>query len=398
MDFEKENIKSQYLGFLINGANLSELCALTARFMENPVVILIPTKTIIAHSPDFSADLIEEFTNSGKHITVQEIETEEKAFNEALITGQAGIYHWRYSRYNHLSCGCIYNKTHVAMLDCPIINGLPDRSKMDIFEFSAQVFVTALQINGYVSRNIKQPMQEFLTVLLNGAENQKTYVRNMNFKTIPSFQLIWLAPKKTKISFMQLFSQLSNFCSAQRNWWCVEHDAGFVLLLDAAENAALGKLHKTVGQHLQICVSDVFDDLKEIGDQLQLTQLALFYANKNPSSDSIVNVDSYKAIIAYTYAFENSKLDIFDSNILRTIRQYDKEHNSHYIETLVACYRYRMDFDEISRKLYLHKNSIRYRVQRLKELFGVDFQNIPQAVNLYLTLWARECETKETLI
>ena len=394
MELEIENIKSQYLVLLINGANLPELCALTARIMENPVVILIPTKTIIAHSPDFSSDLIEEFTNSGKHITSQEIEAEDKAFNEALATGQAGIYHWQYSRYNHLSCGCIYNKTHVAMLDCPIIIDMPDRRKMDIFEFAAQVFATALQINGYVSENMKQPMQEFLTVLLNGAENQKIFVRKTNYKTIPRFQLVWLAPNKTKLSVVRLFSQLRDFCAAQHNWWCVEHDAGFVLLLDAAENAALGKLHEAVGQHLQICVSDEFDDLKEIGDHLQLAQLALFYANKDLSSDSIVNVDSYKAIIAYTYALDNSKLNIFDSNILRTIRQYDKKHNSHYIETLKACYRYRMDFDEISRKLYIHKNTIRYRVQRLKELFDVDFQDIPQAVNLYLTLLAKESEIK----
>jgi hypothetical protein len=396
MEPEIENIMSKYAVLLINGANLPELCTLTSLIMENPVVILIPTKTIIAHSSDFSSDLVEEFTSSGKHMTLQENEAEYTAFNEALATGKAGIYHWRYSRYNHLSCGCIYKKNHVAMLDCPIINDMPDRRKMDIFEFAAQVFVIALQINGYISENIKQPMEEFLTVLLNDTENQKKYVRKAYYYTIPRYQLVWLAPNKTNLSVMQLFSQLRDFCAAQRNWWCVEHDDGFVLLLDAAENAALGQLHKAVGQHLQICVSDEFGDMKEIRDHLQLAQLALFYVNKSlysdSSSDSIVYVDSYKAIIAYTYALENSKLNIFDSNILRTIRQYDKDHNSQYIETLKACYRYRMDFDEISRKLYIHKNTIRYRVKQLKELFDVDFQDIPQTVNLYLTLLVKEYE------
>ena len=392
MNPEIENIKSQYLNLLVNGANLSELCTLTAKFVANPVAILITSNSIIASSPDFSADLIEEYTNSGKHITVQEIEAEEKTFNEVLITGHTGIYIWRYSRYNHMSCGCIYNKTYVAWLDCPIVNDLPNRLKMDIFEIAAQVFVIALQINGLVRRNMQKPMQEFLTVLLNGSVNQNIYIRKMINMTIPRFQLIWLSPKNNKPSYTQLFSQLTDFCAKLPNWWCVDHDAGFVILLDAAENTALGKLHKTVGQHLRICVSDEFNDLKEIGDHLQLTQMALFYANKNPSSDNIINVDSYKAIIAYAYAFDNSKLNIFNSDILRTIHQYDKEHNSRYLETLEACYRYRMDFDEISRKLYLHKNTIHYRVKRLKELFGVDFQDIPQAANLYLALQVGERE------
>lgn len=48
---------------LTNGADLVQLYELTAELCGIPVGITLPTRTLIAHSADYSEELLEEYTD-----------------------------------------------------------------------------------------------------------------------------------------------------------------------------------------------------------------------------------------------------------------------------------------------------------------------------------------------
>lgn len=389
-NFTLETVKCQYLKLLNEGADLTKLCTQTAHYIGNPVALSIHTKTILAMSPDYSEDLLEENMLFRKHSSDQEITALDKTFNEDFVTGKARVYLWPYCRHKQINCGCVFNNTIIAVLIVPIVNEMPDQLRMDVCEIAAQVFVTALQLNGYFQKNEYKPMQQFLNGLLNGTisrDYQMMFFRGSDNETINRFRVIWLEGVNRKD---QLKSKVMDFCASRKNWWCVSYFEGYVILLDAAYADAVGQLQSAVRGHLRICASDEFSDLNETKTQVNLARLALHYASLDDNSEDIVYVDEYKAHLAYAYAYVNSGMDIFQNNTVEAIDQYDNAHNTKYLETLKAYLRFNQDCGKMAKNLYLHKNTIVYRMKRLNELFNVDFTDCRQLVNLYLSLWIKE--------
>lgn len=74
--------------------------------------------------------------------------------------------------------------------------------------------------------------------------------------------------------------------------------------------------------------------------------------------------------------------------LIEPLETYDREHNSDLIRTLRAFFAANANASEAADRLYLHRNSLPYRLSRIGELTGVDLKDHRVRLALQLGLLA----------
>jgi purine catabolism regulator len=69
------------------------------------------------------------------------------------------------------------------------------------------------------------------------------------------------------------------------------------------------------------------------------------------------------------------ELESFCSEILGTLIEYDRAQKSNLIETLSAYFSQRGNLTQTARALHLHRNSLLYRIRRIREITHWDLTN-----------------------
>lgn len=132
-----------------------------------------------------------------------------------------------------------------------------------------------------------------------------------------------------------------------------------------------------------------------------------------PTVKSAIDIlDSYVgvlAIISVSSAFDNpTRLLNYDSMIWTKLinsipidvakefvsKVYSKsvqvELGEEYRETILAFFENDLNISETSRKLFVHRNTLVYRLDKIKKLTGLDISKFEQAVKLYFTILLKQ--------
>ena len=80
-----------------------------------------------------------------------------------------------------------------------------------------------------------------------------------------------------------------------------------------------------------------------------------------------------------------NSVDIIHPSII-AIEEYDAANKTEYLKTLRMWLINKMDYSATAKALYLHRNSLYYRMQQIENLFGIDLNNMDTNVQLYLNL------------
>ena len=81
----------------------------------------------------------------------------------------------------------------------------------------------------------------------------------------------------------------------------------------------------------------------------------------------------------------------YAKDILKTTEDYDIENNSHLLNTLQVYIETNCDLTATAEKLSQHKNTIRYRLNKIKDLTGLDYKNFTDLEQLSLALRIYQC-------
>lgn len=65
---------------------------------------------------------------------------------------------------------------------------------------------------------------------------------------------------------------------------------------------------------------------------------------------------------------------------------YDAQNNTEYLRTLRTWLQQKMDYSATAKVMHLHRNSLYYRMQRIRDLFFLDLEDMDTDVQLYLSL------------
>lgn len=128
---------------------------------------------------------------------------------------------------------------------------------------------------------------------------------------------------------------------------------------------------------LSICCSDSFTELLHLPDYYKRNDRAIQLAEYTRDSSVVISYDSYKFIDMALCAvdYEEESLNSFVSEQINSILAYDKENGTDYFHTLHVFLQSDRSFVLAAKKLFTHKNTVAYRIGRMKELFNLDLSS-----------------------
>ena len=112
----------------------------------------------------------------------------------------------------------------------------------------------------------------------------------------------------------------------------------------------------------------------------------LDYLNEKGKGGALAFAEDYTLLLTLRTAAE--KGTVFDRDV-KKIAEYDKENSGELCLTLYTYLCCRHSLKDTCERLYTHRNTVLYRIRRIKEFFGIDTDN-PELCIMYLLQAALE--------
>lgn len=90
------------------------------------------------------------------------------------------------------------------------------------------------------------------------------------------------------------------------------------------------------------------------------------------------------------YMSDISTLKVFCNEMLGPILDFDTSHNAKLIETLRVLFDKNMDLKTVAEELFVHVNTLKYRIGQVEELMNIDFRKFETRVNLFVAIKLRD--------
>ena len=141
------------------------------------------------------------------------------------------------------------------------------------------------------------------------------------------------------------------------------------------------------------CASDVFKDpIRDFRIRIYLSrneQVLDYLCVRNWDRDKgLFFYDAFKLVALCRSALEDDKRLGKNQFVCRTalrIHSYDCKHDTEYLRTLLGYLNSRFSLSSTCKILHIHRNTVIYRIERLKTMFGVDFDSPWDCFNLLLS-------------
>jgi purine catabolism regulator len=106
-------------------------------------------------------------------------------------------------------------------------------------------------------------------------------------------------------------------------------------------------------------------------------------------ADSTVTFDSMGIYQLLIQLDDEPAAERFSTQIVGPLVAYDKRHRSSLVETIIAYFSHHGNVSQTAEALYIHRNTLSYRLDRIQELTDQDLENPDErlALQLALKLW-----------
>lgn len=101
----------------------------------------------------------------------------------------------------------------------------------------------------------------------------------------------------------------------------------------------------------------------------------------------LVLCDKYK-LVQLISGIPRKQLEFYCTDVVMKIREYDRHNHTDYLKTLFHYLHTGRSVQQTAQHLFIHRNTVTYRIDRIKELFHIDFQNTYDNTQNYLSCLA----------
>lgn len=144
-------------------------------------------------------------------------------------------------------------------------------------------------------------------------------------------------------------------------------------------NVAIDKLTVNIG------IGGLWNELKDfkksVGDAHRVLRLLKSNGLKNA-------VRYYENVGVYKLFFEinnQSEMEKFYLNSLKNLMEYDNKNATELIETLEAYIDEGGNLNRTSEKLFIHKNTLKYRIKRIEDISKCDLKDVNELFDFYIS-------------
>ena len=113
---------------------------------------------------------------------------------------------------------------------------------------------------------------------------------------------------------------------------------------------------------------------------------ALSFSMLSQSSKEIAHFDDLGVYrILFDYKNREELFQLYRDTV-GVISEYDKRNQTEYLQTIRVYFAQNYSINNTAKKLFVHYNTILYRLNKIKMLFGIDLGNEEERINLYVSL------------
>lgn len=392
---DRSTAKQALLEALLSDAGLKNLTQTASTVMGNPVLVVDPVYRYAARG-GFELDDADDSPFAA--ITRAELSEGDMLQDEAVryiierdldekIARSTGPL----IRYNDMFClntmtGAI--KVHGTCLGRAMMierNHAFGDSDREVFEFFVRLLAQELQKGGFLSLGGPQQGPYFLSRLLDDEiPNPITCTRKMQlvgFAPLPALYVVCLLKKDSQIEARDAESIRGQLQPLLHHSLITMYEGELVALvsrppstqLPLADEAILARV--AAANNLFVGISNEFSQATDVRSHLNQARAAIRYGSTFTKILEDTHVYRY---CEYTYM---EMLDICNDHInlmnychpaIWALWEYDQSHDSELVETLFAFIQHSCNTARTAAILSLHKNTLLYRLNRIKEITGND--------------------------
>ncbi len=160
---------------------------------------------------------------------------------------------------------------------------------------------------------------------------------------------------------------------------------------DENESASLvNRLLKASGGKIQIGIGSMAESKKEIITSYQQAKRAIFVGSKlQPNQSQYDYKDYYLEIMLEKLSQDNQERKMF-SFYQKMIVEGKK---GELVQTFKAYIKENGELNKVAESLFIHRNTLRYRLEKITELTGKDPRNIMDLIELYIAMLINDMKT-----
>lgn len=390
----------QLLRASVNSSDLNDLADCAAKILGNPIIFLDTSYNIVGHSDN--KDIEDKAWNESialgylSNEVTKEVIRRYRKFYIKISTNNPFEAVLKSSRYKWVVSNSYFKRHFCGTFDMLCVNEFNMESEIDIntIKIVSDMFAKSMISNENNSMNDIVPYEDVFKDLINGNIKNKILLKNIIVNTelehVKNFVLISIYFEVFVHSIVTAFRNKLKFIFYHS--WIFYHEDCLLILIE--KNRILEKWDKEYMEldgllrifSAKACVSDKFEDLSYLYDYYQKNKRAIKFSKELKNPEVLISYSQYKfwdMVNAAVKSMPRKDIKQFVDERILKIREYDKINDTNYFITLMTFLSNNKSYVLTASKLYAHKNTIIYRISRLKEMYDLNFEDQETIFSLY---------------
>lgn len=372
---------------LLSGASARVLIDAAEDILGNPVAFIDLNQNEPLLSKGYPQDDIDDKIYRRRNISLDEYQKDTSYVTALSLTGQPHIIAWPNIRRRRMICGSIIGGRHLGGIRLPDMGHPLEELDTELVIETAKVMGMAMVLGGWPSGSGQGDGQSFLWSILNGQANPSFLANRMIYPLFPEgclFCMLWYRPsfiKKPTIGDPDFLRLIDSRCYTPA-------DDGYAVLTDYH---ALLQNREAIEeeirqQNLLVACSDSFTSVNDIFEQFKTAQAVYSYAQAASQTCGLAFYDDYRLFHMLDHIKREPEASRYIHSRIPFLRDYDRDNGTEYLATIRSYLDCNRNIAQTAETLCIHKNTVFYRLSRLKNDFGLDLEDSKTLVCVYCSL------------
>ena len=408
---QRELIEKHYLdlvSLLARGASIGEIEKFGNMLLQNPMIITDETFKVLAYSQEYSVtdpvwdEIIKNQYSPSELVSKTDVNHFWKRLGDSNLplfvddTAFRGCTRRAVARMKSGS----NTKGYIALLE---INHRITSLDLHILQMLAEVLSTRLKEEDAISKATGQMRNDFVTDILKGKMSNEAMILSRANSLQISFSkwnavLCVFADKKDRYMERELpdiSDMLKKICSLCL--YAFDGTYGYFILSFKKKSTwdkILGTALKEVAEKNKyiITLSLPTEELTRISGCFSqvLAMNHILSLTKDPGNKRLYSYNHMVPFHMITSLYESSDRDFFTSRALETLRNEDAKTGSCYVDTLRSFFKNNQNVTKTASELFAHRNTINYRLNKIRELLEDDFDDALIRLHLQIAIMTQD--------
>lgn len=314
-------------------------------------------------------------------------------YPEAMLNGVSYI-DWGDIRYPRAAATVQHKKqvyAHFSLIHTD--RTISKEDMMALGEYLMRIFRIYFSNHSYEAFENEATKSAILSYLFSGNTIHEQVLRDweraIDKPLVGGFQIITLGPLVYSSPVNHIVSEFDSIYS--NNVSGVYDGYQFTLLYNLKgrknSNLVLSNLKDFLDSYHMSCgASQIYNDINDTVSYLFQCRKAFEIGNLKKDRRSILKYDELQKDILLSYVMGNVDYVNLVHPLFKALKQEDQVNKTQYYQTLVTYIRNLTDRAVTCKNLYIHRNTLLYRLNHIEDIYSCDLHDVELIDNLFLSL------------